>query len=136
MTENIDGPSSVAGIFDVQARGHPFSGSERKPLAWYEVFLAEVMATLVVDFTPASGCDGSSMPPPRRPVRRRLSYRLTNILNKAAVECITRNGSPLFQQDLASCIKDHFKEVIDELHQQDAAVADESAGEESNDSAD
>ena len=61
---------------------------------------------------------------------------LTKILNKAAVECITRVGSPLHQQDLATSIKVHFKEVIDELHQQDAAVADESAGEESSDSAD
>ena len=61
---------------------------------------------------------------------------LTNILNKAAVECISRNGSPLYQQDLASCINAHFKELIQELHQQDAAVADETDGEESASSAD
>ena len=50
---------------------------------------------------------------------------LTNILNEAAVDCISRSGSPLYQQDLASCIDARFKEVIQELHQQDAAVADE-----------
>ena len=52
---------------------------------------------------------------------------LTNILNRAAVECISRNGSPLCQQDLSTCIQDHFKELIDELHQQDAAVSAECA---------
>ena len=55
-------------------------------------------------------------------------------LNKAAVECISRNGSPLYQQDLASCVTAHFQELIDELHQQDAAVAEESEGEDSEDS--
>ena len=60
---------------------------------------------------------------------------LANILNRAAVECISRNGSPLFKQDLASCIHDHFQELIDELHQQDAAVAEESDGGDSSDSA-
>ena len=61
---------------------------------------------------------------------------LANILDIAAVECISRNGSPLYQQDLATCINDHFREMIDDLHQQDAAVADESDGEESAQSAD
>ena len=61
---------------------------------------------------------------------------LTNILNTAAVECISRNGSPLYQQDLASSINDHFRELIDEMHQQDAAVEEETDGEDSADSGD
>ena len=61
---------------------------------------------------------------------------LTNILNQAAVECISRNGSPLYQQNLATCINEHFKELIDELHQQDAAVEETSDAEGSDQSAD
>ena len=129
-------PSPAAGIFDVEARGHPFSWTERKPMSWYEVFLAEVRAALVVDYSPGSGAMA------RACLNQGIQYVgicrteqhcswLTNILNKAAVECISRSGSPLYQQDLASCIQAHFKEVIEELHQQDAAVAEDCDGDDS-----
>ena len=118
-------PSPAARIFDVEARGHPFSWTEQKPLAWYEVFLQEVKAALVVDFSPGSGAMA------RACLNQGIHYVgicrtekhcswLTNILNKAAVECCARNDSPLYQQDLAQCISSHFRELIDELHQQDA----------------
>jgi len=130
MISKEECPSPAAGIFDVDARGHPFSWTERKPLAWYEVFLPEIRVALVVDYSPGSGALA------RACMNKNVQYVgicrtdehcswLTNILNKAAVECISRSGSPLYQQDLASCIDAHFKEVIQELHQQDAAVADE-----------
>ena len=48
-------PSPAAGIFEVDARGHPISWTERKPLAWYEEFLPEVRAASVVDYSPGSG---------------------------------------------------------------------------------
>ena len=141
MTLKSACPSPAAGIFDVAARGHPFSWTERKPLGWYEVFLAELRAALVVDFSPGSGAMA------RACLNRGIQYVgisrseqhcswLTNILNKAAVECISRSGSLLCQQDLASCINAHFMEVIQELHQQDAAVADDVDGDDSSESAD
>ena len=134
-------PSPAAGLFDVEARGHPFSWTERKPLAWYEVFLQEVKAALVVDYSPGSGAMA------RACLNLGIQYVgicrseqhcswLTNILNKAAVECISRTGSPLYQQDLATCINEHFRELIDELHQQDAAVAETTDGEDSDQSDD
>ena len=134
-------PSPAAGLFDVAARGHPFSWTERKPLSWYEIFLSEVCAALVVDYSPGSGALA------RACLNQGIQYVgicrtdrhcswLTNILNKAAVKCISRNESPLYQQDLAICISTHFAELIDELHQQDAAVADSSDGEDSSESAD
>ena len=80
-----------AGLFDVAARGHPFSWTERKPLSWYEVFLSEVRAALVVDYSPGSGAMA------RACLNQGIQYVgicrtdqhcswLTNILNKAAVE--------------------------------------------------
>ena len=115
-------------------------GPNKKPLDWYEVFLKEVRAALVVDYSPGSGAMA------RACLNLGIEYVgicrtephcswLCNILNKAAVECMSRNGSPLYQQDLVSCINAHFAELIDELHQQDAAVA-ESGGEESEGSVD
>ena len=103
-------------------------------MASNKVFLPEVKAALVVDYSPGSGAMA------RACLNLGIQYVgicrsaqhcswLTNILNKAAVECISRTGSPLYQQDLATCINEHFKELIDELHQQDAAVAEEPDGE-------
>ena len=49
---------------------------------------------------------------------------LINVLNRAAVECTSRNGTALYEQDLATCLKDHVKELVEELHAQDAAMSD------------
>ena len=48
-----------------------------------------------------------------------------NILNRASVECAVRYGTTLYDQDLATCLAAHFKELIDELHARDAAVSDD-----------
>ena len=121
-------PIPAAGIYDVETRGHPFSWNERKPMSWYEAFLTETCTGLVIDYSPGSGCMA------RACLNKGIQYVgicrtdqhcswLNNILNRAAVECISRNASPLYNQDLSTCIKDHFKELIEELHQQDAAVS-------------
>ena len=101
------------------------------------MFLAEVRAALVVDYSPGSGALA------RACLNQGIQYVgicrtellfnwLTKILNKAALECISRSGSPLYQQDLASCIQAHFKGVIEELHQQDAAVDGDDSSSDSN----
>ena len=41
------------------------------------------------------------------------------------MELIRRNGTALYEQDLAPCLEDHFKELIEELNAQDAAVSEE-----------
>ena len=50
---------------------------------------------------------------------------LINVTNRAAVEMISRNGTALYEQDLAAVMTDHFKEMIEELHAQDAAMSEE-----------
>jgi hypothetical protein len=50
---------------------------------------------------------------------------LINVLNRAAVELIRRNGTALYEQDLAPCLEDHFKELIEELNAQGTAVSEE-----------
>ena len=127
-------------MFDVAARGHPFSWTERKPLSWYEVFLPEVRAALVVDYSPGSGamaraCLNLGIQYVGICRTEQHSTWLNNILNKAAVECTSRNGSPLYEADLASAIQVHFTEMIEEQRQQDAAE-DVEDGAESEDSAD
>ena len=123
-------PSPVAGIFNVAERGHPFSWQEKKPIAWFERFMVDISAGLVIDLTPGSGALA------RACLEKGIQYIgitrdtahcswLINVLNRAAVECTTRNGSTLYEQDLATCLQDHFKEVVEELHDQDASLSDD-----------
>ena len=45
---------------------------------------------------------------------------LQNVFDRQAVFVMTQNGSPLLEQDLATCINEHFKDVLDAVHQPDA----------------
>ena len=123
-------PSPPAGLFDVSERGHPFSWHEKKPISWWMTFLKEIAATMVIDLTPGSGALA------RACLDLGIQYVgvcrsephcswLINILNRAAVESTVRQGTALYEQDLATCLKDHFAKLIDELHAQDAAVSDD-----------
>ena len=125
-----DSPSPAAGMFDVSERGHPFAWQEKKPIAWYARFLDDISAGLVLDFTPGSGAlaracleEGTQyIGITKKP--EHASW-LTNVLNRASVECTTRSGTALYEQTLADCLKDHFKELIEELHAQDAGLTDD-----------
>jgi len=50
---------------------------------------------------------------------------LINVTNRAAVEIATREGTTLYDQDLAKMLSTHFQELLDELHAQDAAKSDD-----------
>ena len=123
-------PIPAAGMFNVVERGHPFSWMEKKPIAWYTTFLKEVSAGLVIDLTPGSGALARAcldagveyVGITRTPLH---ASWLINIMNRAAVESTTRSGSALYEQDLSTCLRDLFNELIDELHAQDAAMSDE-----------
>jgi hypothetical protein len=123
-------PVPPAGLFNVAERGHPFSWYEKKPISWYQTFLKEIAAKLVIDLTPGSGAMA------RACLDEGIQYVgicrsqqhcswLVNILNRAAVESTVRSGTALYAQDATALINDHFKELIDELHTQDAAVSDD-----------
>ena len=123
-------PSPAAGLFNVAGRGHPFSWKGTKPIAWYRRLISDIAAGLVIDLTPGSGALARACLEAgvqyvgicRKP--EQASW-LINVLNRAAVECTTRNGTALYEQDLASCLTDHFKEIIEELHDQYAAMSEE-----------
>ena len=122
-------PTPPPRMFDVESRGHPFSWYERKPIDWYQTFIKEIAASLVIDLTPGSGAMA------RACLEEGIQYIgvcrhqqhaswLQNILNRAAVERHTRLGTTLYEQDLVTCINEHFKELIDEMHDMDAAKSD------------
>ena len=126
--EAIIGQSPIPpeGLFDVAGRGHPFSWYEKLPIPFYKTFLTEIAASLVIELTPGSGAmaracldEGIQYIGVCRSLQH--SSWLVNILNRASVESTARQGTALYEQDLPKCLNDHFKELIDELHAQDAA---------------
>ena len=44
---------------------------------------------------------------------------LQNVLDRHALQNICKTGQPLFEQDLATCVKDHFQDVLDQLNEAD-----------------
>ena len=87
---------------------------------------------LVVDLTPGSGafaraCLDEGVQYVGVCRSQQHSSWLLNVMNRASLESITREGTALYEQDLATCLNDHFKEHIDELHAQDAAASDDEA---------
>ena len=114
-------PNPPSRMFDFESRGHPFSWHERKPVEWYRQLIKETVASLVIDLTPASGAMAQYIGVCRH--QQHASW-LQNILNRAAVVSMTREGSALDQAELAKCIHEHFKELIKEMHDMDAAKSD------------
>ena len=116
-------------IFDSSA-GVPLFWHERKDPAFWSTFLTHLDAKCIVDLTPGSGsCARAAMD-------LGISYTalamnaehnswLQNVLNKAAMQVIVREKSPLHEMDLAAQLQTHFQDVLDQLHAQDACKDEE-----------
>ena len=109
-------------IFDSD-RGMPLYWAERKPVEFWEDMLWSVDAQMVVDLSPGSGSVG------RACLRSGLQYLavcrteshaawVSNILDREACDLIVTNNSPLFEQDLATMIEKHFKDILEQIGQQ------------------
>lgn len=121
-------------VFDTSA-GVPLFWQERKDPSFWTTLLTHLDAKCIVDLTPGSGsCARAAMD-------LGISYTalamnaehnswLQNVLNKAAMQVIVREKSPLHEQDLAAMLQTHFQEVLDQLHAQDACKDDEPADDE------
>ena len=109
-------------IFDTE-RGLPLYWAERKPVAFWEDILWCLDAGMVIDLSPGSGSVG------RACLRSGIQYLacchtdahaswVGNILDREACEIVVTNGSPLFEQDLATMLKKHFQDVLTQLEEQ------------------
>ena len=109
-------------IFDADA-GMPLYWAERKPVAFWKHILWYLQANQVVDLSPGSGSVG------RACLRSGIQYVacchtdahaswVGNILDREACEIVVTNGSPLFEQDLATMLKKHFQDVLTQLEEQ------------------
>ena len=109
-------------IFDAD-QGLPLYWAECKPVELWEDVLWSLDAQAVVDLSPGSAAVG------RACLRRGIQFTVlcrneahaswaSNILDRESCELIVKNASPLFEQDLASMIKTHFEDVLQQLEEQ------------------
>jgi len=121
-TLDIEVPIPSRKIFDADP-GLPLYWAERKPVELWEDILWSLDAQVVVDLSPGSAAVG------RACLRRGIQYTalcrneahaswVSNILDRESCELIVKNASPLFEQDVASMIKKHFEDVLQQLEEQ------------------
>ena len=116
--------SPRAKLFD-SGMGQPLFWQERKSPKFWATLFAHVDAKAVFDCTPGSGAAG------RAAMELGIVYScmaknaehnswLQNMFDKNALQIITTHGTPLYEQSLSTCVTEHFKDILDQLHQQDA----------------
>lgn len=120
-------------IFDSSA-GVPLFWQERKDPSFWTTLLTHLDAKCIVDLTPGSGsCARAAMDLGISYTALAMNVEhnswLQNVLNKAAMQVIVRERSPLHEQDLAAQLQTHFQDVLDQLHAQDACKDEEPADE-------
>ena len=119
-------PSSASKkVFD-SSLGLPLFWNERKTPAIWKQLLKHLNATSVFDITPGSGqCARACMEAGIQYscVAKNAEHGswLMNVLDRVALGQICQEGSPLYQQDLSVCLKEHFSEALDQLNEQDGA---------------
>lgn len=104
--------------------GMPLFWAERKPVAFWGQLLTDLDIKCIIDLSPGSGSlaraalsSGVQYVGVVRSAEH--SSWLQNVLDRCSLELMTKTGSPLFEQDLAQCIAEHFQDVLDQLHEAD-----------------
>ena len=111
-------------LFD-SSMGVPLFWQERKSAKFWATLFAHVDAKAVFDCTPGSGAAG------RAAMERGIHYScmaknaehnswLQNMFDKSSLQIITTTGTPLYEQNLSTCVTEHFEDILDQLQEQDA----------------
>lgn len=131
IIQDLD-PSSMAcappGTLD--EKGVPLFWSEVKPLAFWSELISNFDLGAVYDLTPGSGALATACLQAGTVYfgavgnEHHLSW-LQNVLDRAALVELVTAGTPLYQEDLATSIKEHFSELLDQLNAPDAESEEE-----------
>ena len=91
---------------------------------FYSVLLKEWRVETVIDLTPGTGtlaraCMAKGWP--YLGICRNAEHQswLQNVLNKRALQVIVTKETALFERELADMVRDHFKEILEELNEED-----------------
>jgi len=110
-------------LFDASL-GLPLFWQERKTPSFWAQILRDLDAKAVFDLTPSGSlgraCLAEGVLYTALAKNAEHNSWLQNLFDRAAVSLIASSGSPLYEQDLSQLISDHFQDVLDQLHEQDA----------------
>ena len=112
-------------MFD-SSNGQVLFWQDRKSVAFWSTLLEDFDIKCVIDLSPASGnlaCAAMKVGATYTGITSNKEHCswLTNIMDRQACELIVEQGSCLYEQDLAQLVKVHFSEVLDSLHDAEAA---------------
>ena len=118
-------------------RASPLLWQDRKTPAFWGSFLTDLEAKAVFDLTPGAGscgraCLNLGILYACLAKNQDHSWWLQNVLDRAAVTSICELESALFNQDLATCIKEHLQDVVDQVNERDEKLTKDD-GDESDD---
>jgi hypothetical protein len=104
--------------------GVPYLWNEVKSVAFWTSLIESYDIKTIVDMTPGSGqLAHAAMKAGAQYLglvkeANHLSW-LSNAVDRSAIQLIAENGSPLYQQELAEHLREHFAEIVDELNKAD-----------------
>ena len=112
-------------LFDT-AFGQPLFWAERKNVGYWKDLLQDLNAGMVVDCTPGSGTAA------RAALELNICYYgiarnslhanfLSNVVDRHALKMMRTQGCPLYHQDMAECIVEHFKAVLTHMDHMETA---------------
>ena len=104
-------------LFDTSL-GHPLFWGERKSIGFWRTLFEDLDGKAVVDTTPGSGLASRAALELGIPyfgiARNSLHAKwLNNVADRACCQEICKQGTPLFHQDLATLIAQHFQDILD-----------------------
>ena len=120
-------PTPPARMFDTAVtEGQPLFWAERKPPSFWRRLFWDFGAKSVVDCPPGSGMAARAaldlgiqyLAFARNPAH---ALWLRSVLDRATVGMVCTSGSHLFQEHTSRHFSNHFKDVLDQLHDEDTA---------------
>lgn len=117
------GSGGVSPPGHLSEKGVPLFWHESKPVIFWTALLHDFDIKAVFDLTPGSGALASAC------LSAGCLYYgiignachlswLQNVLDRAALCELVKVGTPLYQEDLASSVKEHFTDLLDELNRE------------------
>ena len=108
------------------AHGMPLFWSERKTQAFWRDLFADLGASCIVDTTPGCGtaaCAAMAMELPYVGMVKNSCHAnfLANVADRSALHMMRTKGSPLFHQEIAKVIEDHFSMVLRTIEHMESA---------------
>ena len=103
---------------------YPLYWQEKKTPEFWSTLLSDLGAKAVFDCTPGAGscgraCMDAGIMYACLAKNQEHTWWLQNVFDRAAVTSICTLESALYSQDLASCIKAHYQDIVDQVREQD-----------------